>query len=541
MGDRVGQQLGNYRLARLLGTGGFAEVYLGEHLHLGTEAAIKVLHTRLEQVDADTFRNEARTVARLKHPHIVRVLDFGTDGLTPYLVMDYVPNGSLRTRHPRGTQLSLVTILSYIRQLADALQYAHEQRVIHRDLKPENILVDDHRALVLSDFGIATVAQSSRYQHTQDVVGTVSYMAPEQVQGKPRPASDQYSLGIIVYEWLTGTRPFTGTFTEIATQQVLTPPPSLREKRPDLSPIVEQVVMTALQKDPHQRFSNIKAFAVAFEQGCQQDQAPAPTHTDPTIDKTQLASTQKPGGLAPVMPPLQTSPSAAYIDPEFFEAQSHVTRPSTDWQNAAPISYEPPVAKPPPSSFSTTPPQGMASSKTQMQKQNNRWLWLRLVVASVAVAVIVAMGMVALPLLVSNQHAQNQQAVHSQNQQAVHFIQAIKTGHHIISIAVGTGFVGGAFGSDPNSSTGAIVGKNDTFHVGNDVVLVANLSDQIVPHITDTLSGGKVGSKGTGGISSGGSSPYYYHNWAQVLATGIYTWTLSYNGTSEASITFQVV
>ncbi len=109
MGDRVGQQLGNYRLARLLGTGGFAEVYLGEHLHLGTEAAIKVLHTRLEQVDADAFRNEARTVARLKHPHIVRILDFGTDGLTPYLVMDYVPNGSLRARHPRGTQLSLMS------------------------------------------------------------------------------------------------------------------------------------------------------------------------------------------------------------------------------------------------------------------------------------------------------------------------------------------------------------------------------------------------------------------------------------------------
>jgi len=511
MGDRVGQQLGNYRLARLLGTGGFAEVYLGEHLHLGTQAANKVLHTRLDRDEADAFRNEARTVARLKHPHIVRVLDFGVDGATPFLVMDHVPNGSLRARHPKGAQLSLATVVSYVRQLADALQYAHEQRVIHRDLKPENILVDERSALVLSDFGIATIAQSSRYQNTQDVGGTVSYMAPEQVQGKPRPASDQYSLGIVVYEWLTGTRPFTGTFTEIAAQQVLTPPPSLREKRPDLSPAVEQVVLTALQKDPHQRFSNIKAFAVAFEQACQQGQAPAPT--------------QKPGVLAPAMPPLQTSPSAAYIDPEFDGAQFHVARPSTDWQNAAPISYKSPVAKPHPSSLATTPPQVIASRKTQEQKQKDRWLWLRLLVASVVVVVIVAIGIVAIPLLV---------------QQAAPFYQVIQTGHHIINIAVGTGFQGGVDYSGI-AHPGEIVGKSDTFHVGDDVVLVANISDQIVPQITDTLSGGKVGSKGKGDISSGSSSPYYYHNWARVLATGIYTWTLFYNGASEASITFQIV
>src|SRR6266568_5503808 len=142
MADRVGEQLGNYQLIRLLGRGGFAEVYLGEHLRLGTQAAIKVLYTRLASKDAvEEFEKEARTIAHLKHPHIVRVLDYDVEDDTPFLVMDYASGGTLRKRHPRRTILSLTTIISYIKQAADALQYAHDQRVIHRDVKPENMLV----------------------------------------------------------------------------------------------------------------------------------------------------------------------------------------------------------------------------------------------------------------------------------------------------------------------------------------------------------------------------------------------------------------
>src|SRR2546421_11357808 len=114
MANRVGQQLGNYQLIRLLGEGGFAEVYLAEHIHLGTQAAIKVLHTQLTSDDGDKFRIEARTIARLIHPHIVRVLEFGIEGKTPYLVMDYAPNGTLRQRHPKGVALPLPTIVSYV-------------------------------------------------------------------------------------------------------------------------------------------------------------------------------------------------------------------------------------------------------------------------------------------------------------------------------------------------------------------------------------------------------------------------------------------
>jgi serine/threonine protein kinase len=191
MADRVGQQLGNYRLMRLLGQGGFADVYLGEHVRLGTHAAIKVLHAQLTGDAIDDFLREAKLIAHLEHPNIVRVLDFDVQDGLPFLVMSYAPNGNLRDRHPKGTRLPLPTILSYVTPVANALQYAHQERVIHRDVKPANMLVGRQGDILLSDFGIAMVAQSSRYQATQDMVGTMAYIAPEQIQGHPRPASDQ--------------------------------------------------------------------------------------------------------------------------------------------------------------------------------------------------------------------------------------------------------------------------------------------------------------------------------------------------------------
>src|SRR5947209_11785819 len=208
MADRSGQQLGNYRLIRLLGKGGFAEVYQGEHIYLKTPAAIKVLHTQLTSEDMDGFLNEARTIAHLVHPHIVRVTDFGIEGETPFLVMDYAPNGTLRQRHPKGTQLPLYLIISYVKQVAGALQHAHNERLVHRDIKPENMLLGRQNELLLSDFGIALVAQTSRYPSPQEIVGTAAYMSPEQIQGRPRPASDNYALAFYVIAWLSGARPF---------------------------------------------------------------------------------------------------------------------------------------------------------------------------------------------------------------------------------------------------------------------------------------------------------------------------------------------
>src|SRR5438876_595690 len=267
--DRVGQQLGNYRLSRLIGHGGFAEVYLGEHIHLNTQAAIKVLQIRLTGSHLEQFRNEARTIASLVHPNIVRVLDFGVEDDIPFLVMDYAPNGTLRQRHPRGVPLPPVRIVPYVEQAAAALQYAHDRRLIHRDVKPENMLVGRNEDVLLSDFGLVMIAQSTSSQTTKDMAGTLPYMAPEQINGKPRPASDQYALGIVTYEWLSGERPFQGSFVEIATQHLVTPPAPLHGKVAGISPAVEEVVFTALAKDPQQRFASVHAFAAAFEQACQ--------------------------------------------------------------------------------------------------------------------------------------------------------------------------------------------------------------------------------------------------------------------------------
>jgi eukaryotic-like serine/threonine-protein kinase len=121
MADRRGQRLGNYRVLGLLGQGSFADVYLAEHIHLGTHTAIKILHTQLTHQDEERFRHEARTIARLEHPHIVRVLDFGIEGTIPYLVMNYASQGNVRERHPGGTSLPLTTIVDYVKHVADSL------------------------------------------------------------------------------------------------------------------------------------------------------------------------------------------------------------------------------------------------------------------------------------------------------------------------------------------------------------------------------------------------------------------------------------
>ncbi|HLZ63780.1 MAG TPA: protein kinase [Ktedonosporobacter sp.] len=354
MVDRVNQQLGNYRLIRLLGEGGFAEVYLGEHIHLGTQAAVKVLHTQLTSDDMEQFRTEARTIASLEHPHIVRILEFGLESKTPFLVMSYAPHGTLRQRHPRGVSLPLVTIVSYVEQMADALQYAHDEKLIHRDVKPENMLVGRRNEVLLSDFGIATAAQSSRYQSTQDVIGTVAYMAPEQIQGKPRPASDQYSLGIVVYEWISGSRPFHGSFTELCTQHIFASPPPLHEKIPGVSAEVEQVVLTALAKDPKGRFATVKAFATALDQAGRSEQPPSWVSSPidpPSSQSRQLTSVLTPSGQTlpaeeVITPPNQSiestsviTPANPLLEPTAEEAASPIS------QSLSPLS---PVAVPTP-------------------------------------------------------------------------------------------------------------------------------------------------------------------------------------------------
>ncbi len=259
-----GQRLGNYRLHRLLGKGSFAEVYLGEHLYLKTAAAIKVLHTTLDEEEERLFLAEAQTIAGLTHPHIVRVREFAIERSLPFLVMDYAPGGTLRQRYPRGTCLSLEQTVMYIKQIATALQYTHNQGLVHRDVKPENILLSAGQVM-LSDFGISVSAPPPGAAASQSWAGTLPYMAPEQFLGKTIFASDQYALAVIAYEWLCGVRPFEGSGTALAHQHASVPPLPLRAKDPSLPEAVEQVVLRALSKQPDQRYVSVLSFARALE------------------------------------------------------------------------------------------------------------------------------------------------------------------------------------------------------------------------------------------------------------------------------------
>lgn len=349
--DLIGQQLGNYRLISLLGRGGFAEVYLGQHIRLRTQAAIKVLHTHLSPEDIDKFQREAETIANLVHPHIVRVFDFDVSDGFPFLVMDYCPDGTLRKRHPKGERVPLPTVVSYVQQVAEALQYAHDQKIIHRDIKPENMLIGQRNALQLSDFGIAATAHSSSSMSTQAPVGTIPYMAPEQIQAQARPASDQYALGIVVYEWLCGTRPFEGSYTEIFAKHLMTPPPPLLEKVPTLPPEVEQVVLTALAKDPKGRFATVQAFATALEQASQSGQSqplvlPKPV-TPPSQSEKSQASASLPGATSSKQSPLPTilaTPPHPSPQPMMeVPAQNHISHApkvsDTLWPISQPMSH----------------------------------------------------------------------------------------------------------------------------------------------------------------------------------------------------------
>jgi serine/threonine protein kinase len=303
MYDRTGQIIGHYRLTRLLGRGGFADVYLGEHLYLGTSAAIKVLDASLSDDETRHFQQEARTIAQLDHPHIVRIFDFGVEDQLPFLAMSYATHGSLRQIQPRGTQLPAATVVAYVQQIASALQYAHDQHLIHRDIKPENMLMGHNGEILLSDFGLAVVAQSSsRSGNIRDVSGTIAYMAPEQARGKPQPASDQYALGVVTYEWLCGKRPFSGTYEEVIVQHAFTRPPSLCEQVPALTPAIESIVMRTLEKDARLRFNSVHDFALALEQVYRSEQSVA----EPT-------SAALPPVLNPVIPPSQTGQGRGQI------------------------------------------------------------------------------------------------------------------------------------------------------------------------------------------------------------------------------------
>ncbi len=265
MSDRMGQKVGGYRLLQLLGRGSVADVYLGEHTRQKTLAAVKVWHNRLNSEDGQRFQAEARRLVKLKHPHIVHLLKYGVTDTFPFMVMEYASEKSLRQRYRRGMQLSLATMIGIARQLAEALEYAHNAGIVHGDIKPENMLARLGSEVLLSDFGMVSLADSSYAQHSLDMAKIVAYMAPEQLQGETEKASDQYALAVVIYEWLSGKLPFYGSFTEVATQHLIVPPAPLHTIVPTVSPAVEEALLKALEKIRRIRFKGVREFVAALE------------------------------------------------------------------------------------------------------------------------------------------------------------------------------------------------------------------------------------------------------------------------------------
>lgn len=294
-----GQQIGRYRLLRLLGSGGMGEVYLAEDAPINRQVAIKVIKTEVTPYPdssatkeaARLFQREAKAIAMLDHPAILPLFDYGeeTSNGTPitYLVMPYRPEGSLalwlRQRNSSAL-LSSQDVAHFIRQAADALQHAHDHQIIHQDIKPANFLIrsnkeDPHRPnLLLADFGVAKFSTETS-SASQSVRGTPTYMAPEQLDGHPVPASDQYALAIMAYELLAGRPPFQGGLSQVMYQhfQAQPHPPSTFNAR--LPGELDAVILRALAKKPEERFPSIQAFANAFQKAAQGTDAMAAAPT----------------------------------------------------------------------------------------------------------------------------------------------------------------------------------------------------------------------------------------------------------------------
>jgi serine/threonine protein kinase len=399
MNDRVGEQWGNYRLIQTLGRGGFAEVYLGQHIRLTSQrAALKILLTHLTEADIDGFQREAETIVSLIHPHVVRVLDFALNEGIPFLVMDYAPGGSLRRRHPRGEKVELKSVVSYVQQVAEGLQYAHDRKIIHRDIKPDNMLIGLQGDILLSDFGIATIAHGTNSQSAQLAVGTLSYMAPEQIQEHPRPASDQYALAITVYEWLSGRLPFSGTFTEVAAKQMMVPPSPLRGSVPNLPPEVEQVVLTALSKEPRARFGSVQAFAKALTEASLGSETILMPPESRSEEWTMLAAPHTDPSIAPY-------PVQAVSPPP--NTPTHITPPNQGWeiQQPFPVPIVPAAgmfdaAQPPGTHISPTPPSPPAGAQIPVTGETNqRRVSRRWVIAGLIGLGVVAVGSSAVALV----------------------------------------------------------------------------------------------------------------------------------------------
>jgi serine/threonine protein kinase len=307
-----GTKLGQYEVQDFIGQGAMGLVYRAYHVQLQRTGAVKVLQGIAPDADSTArFRHEAQAIAQMRHPNIVNVYDFGEHDGVPYMIIEYVPGGSLANKLSNG-QLDTTTALKYLRGIASGLDYAHGLGIVHRDVKPANVLLEKDDTPVLADFGLAKLLQGSSLKSMTGVTtGTPAYMAPEQVTGtKVGPAADRYALATIAYEMLTGVIPFDGEgLMELLYAHVHRQPAPPSARNHSLGPRVDAVIMRGLEKDPAARWESCTAMIDALSVALSR-------HTEAAVARTVV--------MAPPSAPLRAAPvaAAAVAAPSYVDAEA---------------------------------------------------------------------------------------------------------------------------------------------------------------------------------------------------------------------------
>src|SRR6266567_3909767 len=335
-----GLQVGRYRLLRLIGSGGMGEVYLAADTQIDRRVAIKLfkaedtspLSSDLSRRAVRLFRREMKTIAMLDHPHILPLFDYGEENvnglLLTYMVMPFRKDGSLAAwlRRRSSKLLPLNDIEHFLFQAADALQYAHDHQIIHRDVKSSNFLIHsrkdnpDRPDLLLADFGIAKF-NSAIASLSSSIRGTPTYMAPEQWKGQPVPATDQYALGVMIYELLTGYPPFQGGLEQVMYMHINTEPEPPSTLNPSIHPDLDAVILRTLAKKPEDRFVSVSAFAQTFQEVLLHIDFPSispipevqqalPSINVPAIPNTSEPQQALPSASAPTVPDVLNKPDS---------------------------------------------------------------------------------------------------------------------------------------------------------------------------------------------------------------------------------------
>lgn len=370
LGDMAGQKIGQYEVDHKIGQGGMATVYLGHQRSMGREVAIKIMpaHLTHDPNFLHRFEREVKVIAKLQHPRILPVYDYGQVDSRPYIVMAYMPGGTLSDLIKQGP-MDLTEVVRLVGQIAEGLDHAHREGVIHRDFKPSNVLLDKNRNTYLADFGIAKISEATIQLTGSGIVGTPAYMAPEMAdQGTASPSCDLYALGITLYEMVTGRFPYQAeTPLRVMMAHATEPVPDPREIRPDLSEGVAEVIKRSMAKSPAERHGSGSELVTALRAAVQ---AKGRAPTTPSLPKEELLPKTVALESLPRTPP---PPSPAP------QAQPHT----------APMAAVPRAPTPAPVPYTTPPP-------AEEPRQGRRGL----IIGGVIAAVVVVIACVAAYILV---------------------------------------------------------------------------------------------------------------------------------------------